>query len=155
MKKSKKVKSNQMKYRTDPDYRQKIIDRAKEYYAKNKKRYLEDPRKSLDSKLITVGTERINVATKKTLLCFTAEEFGSLVGWSASNVYRKWNEGLLPEPKLEAYNKGETKKVQYKRVYNKKQTKALVNILGEHFVTEGYLRPKHTKTRTKLFSVLD
>ena len=149
-----KLKAHKLKYMTDPTYRQTRIDKAKAYYAKNKKRLLDDPRIDLVEQLDLNGSNRIDIKTNRTLLTFNATEFGNLVNWTASNVYRKWNEGLLPKPVITAKDPESTKKIEHQKVYNKTQAKKLVDILGKHFITQGYYRPTHVETKAKLFSVI-
>lgn len=141
-------------YATDPDYRAKIKQRNREYYANRTGAAY----RNIDvGGIESLGMPRYVPAANAEVLTFSVKEVAEVLdGYNPPSVFRLIREGRLPAMATEAMDVantrgGGTRNVAV-RVYLVEEMRIIASILAAHFRDTKYYRNDHEATRELLFS---
>lgn len=141
-------------YANDPEYRAKIKQRNREYYATR----TGTAYRNIDvGGIEALGVKRHVPEADREVLTFSVKEVAEVLdGYNPPSVFRLIREGRLPAMTTEALDVANTRgggtRHVFVRVYLLEEMRIIASILAAHFRDTKYYRNDHEATRDLLFS---
>lgn len=138
-------------YRQDESYRTTCIEVSRENYRRENNVVLKSCLPNL-SKLASFGQIRqVHLGDKDVAVrCYSIKELASVLGYSATILYRWHAKGLIPFPIYLGTGPAITVKV-----FLQEEVRAIVEIIGEHQKEFCYYRKSDVAVTQKLFEACD